>query len=172
MKWKRFWRTHKVNIGFGVLILLALGFSHQDIKESIDGLSEQRRVAAENAKQVTALEQSQLLAEGQAKVANQRYEQGCLVIASPNTYTNGNQEQKFKFVSIVPDLEIRDRVTNKLLPDGTLVCDGQGNTGIIKDGKPGEIAYTGNRELIKRTLERFGGTTQQYSQPTVPTSES
>ncbi|QFS50845.1 hypothetical protein [Nostoc sphaeroides] len=69
-----------------------------------------------------------------------------------------------KYVTIVQGKVIIDRITLDPLPKGSVVCDANGNTGVIGDGgKVAAIAFTGNRDLVATRLKRFRGGT--YSQP-------
>ncbi|QFS51309.1 hypothetical protein GXM_08803 [Nostoc sphaeroides CCNUC1] len=117
-----------------------------DIKQSI----------AENSKQQTILEQQLEFEKEQATIADARYKTGCLPIVA-TVYPH-------KYVTIVQGKVIQDRITRNPLPRGTVVCDANGNTGVIADrGEVEAIAFTGNRDLVATRLKRFRGGT--YSQP-------
>ncbi|MGB6298678.1 MAG: hypothetical protein WBF90_21190, partial [Rivularia sp. (in: cyanobacteria)] len=58
----------------------------------------------------------------------------------------------------------KDRITGKVLPTGTVICDAHGTTAVINDnGAATYTAYTGNRDVVQARLKRFRGS--QYSQP-------
>lgn len=78
-------------------------------------------------------------------------------------YVSGSAKDGFKFPTLHESLVIRDRETNLPLPDGYFVCDAHGGVGVLKDGKPTDIKYTGNRNAIKKRLARYRG--GQYQQP-------
>ncbi|QFS52703.1 hypothetical protein GXM_10458 [Nostoc sphaeroides CCNUC1] len=117
-----------------------------DIKQSI----------AQNSKQQTILEQQLEFELEQSTIADARYKTGCLPIVA-TVYPH-------KYVTIVQGKVIQDRITRNPLPRGTVVCDANGNTGVIADrGEVEAIAFTGNRDLVATRLKRFRGGT--YSQP-------
>ncbi|MGB3641681.1 MAG: hypothetical protein WBA39_29505 [Rivularia sp. (in: cyanobacteria)] len=96
----------------------------------------------------------------QAKIANQRYAT-CLPVVGEQ-YQNGTHY----FSGIQTGTVIFDRISNKPLPTGTVICDANGTTGVIGDkGAVTFTAFTGDRNVIQKRLKRFRGS--QYSQPIV-----
>jgi hypothetical protein len=156
MNSSRVWRKHKTSIVFGALIGASLLYSSSDIQRNMGAISDIKQSIAENSKQQTILEQQLEFEKEQAKIADSRYESGCLPIVA-TVYPH-------KYVTIVQGKVIQDRITRNPLPKGTVVCDANGNTGVIGDGGKVEvIAFTGNRDLVATRLKRFRGGT--YSQP-------
>jgi hypothetical protein len=152
----RIWRKHKTSIVFGTLIGASLLYSFGDIQRNMGAISDIKQSIAENSKQQTILEQQLEFEKEQAKIADSRYESGCLPIVA-TVYPH-------KYVTIVQGKVIIDRITKDPLPKGSVVCDANGNTGVIAlKGKVEAIAFTGNRDLIATRLKRFRGGT--YSQP-------
>ncbi|MBC1225385.1 hypothetical protein GNF10_23710 [Nostoc sp. UCD121] len=156
MNTTRLWRKHKTSIVFGTLIGASLVYSSGDIQRNMGAITEIKQSIAQNSKQQTILEQQLELEKQQAAIADSRYESGCLPIVA-TVYPH-------KYVTIVQGKVIFDRITLNPLPKGTVVCDANGNTGVIADrGEVEAIAFTGNRDLVATRLKRFRGGT--YSQP-------
>lgn len=152
----RIWRKHKTSIVFGALIGASLLYSSGDIAQNMGAISDIKQSIAENSKQQTILEQQLEFEKEQATIADSRYESGCLPIVA-TVYPH-------KYVTIVQGKVIKDRITLNPLPKGTVVCDANGNTGVIAlRGEVAAIAFTGNRDLVATRLKRFRGGT--YSQP-------
>ncbi|WP_152591913.1 hypothetical protein [Nostoc sphaeroides] len=152
----RIWRKHKTSIVFGTLIGVSLLYSSGDIQRNMGAVSDIKQSIAENSKQQTILEQQLEFEKEQATIADARYKTGCLPIVA-TVYPH-------KYVTIVQGKVIQDRITRNPLPRGTVVCDANGNTGVIADrGEVEAIAFTGNRDLVATRLKRFRGGT--YSQP-------
>ena len=152
----RIWRKHKTSIVFGALIGASLLYSSGDIQRNMGAISDIKQSIAENSKQQTILEQQLEFEKEQATIADSRYESGCLPIVA-TVYPH-------KYVTIVQGKVIKDRITLNPLPKGTVVCDANGNTGVIAlRGEVAAIAFTGNRDLVATRLKRFRGGT--YSQP-------
>lgn len=96
----------------------------------------------------------------QAEIANKRYKT-CLPVVG-QAMRNGTHY----FSGIQQGIVIHDRVTNKPLVKGTVICDAHGQTAVIgADGTPQHFAYTGDRNVIQARLKRFRGS--QYSQPVI-----
>jgi hypothetical protein len=156
MNTSRLWRKHKTSIIFGALVGASLIYSSGDIQRNMGAITDIKQSIAQNSKQQTLLEQQFEFEKQQAIIADARYRTGCLPIVA-TVYPH-------KYVTIVQGKVIQDRITLNPLPKGTVVCDANGNTGVIGDGGEVEaIAFTGNRDLVATRLKRFRGGT--YSQP-------
>jgi hypothetical protein len=152
----RLWRKHKTSIVFSALIGASLVYSSGDIQRNMGAISDIKQSIAQNSKQQTILEQQLEFEKEQAIIADARYKSGCLPIVA-TVYPH-------KYVTIVNGKVIFDRITHSPLPKGTVVCDANGNTGVIgNQGAVEAIAFTGNRDLVATRLKRFRGGT--YSQP-------
>jgi hypothetical protein len=126
-------------------LCMCFAISYPNIKANWEGMSQLQAATRENTQKAWKLKASEQAADEQAKIAEQRYKDGCLVIVStknPNNYTTLTEGEP-----------VYDRTRNVPLPVGTKVCDRYGNTGKIvegQDGTPvvGELAFTGNSEVI------------------------
>jgi hypothetical protein len=95
------------------------------------------------------METTQRASEKSAEIARQRFESGCVPVASPHDRT----------IPIAPTEEqaVVDPTTGESLPAGTVVCFITGHTGILKaseSGVPvvGEIAFTGEIEPVRNAF--------------------
>lgn len=157
MKRNRFWRKHGAKCIFGGAALLSLALSSNDIKQNMQSMSEIRQqLGTQNLKQ-TKLEEQFKFEQQQAKIAEARYNAGCVLIVAPENVRN--------LATLEEGDVIRDRTNGKSLPDNTVICDGSGNTGVIKDGKAGLIAFTGNRDLVIQQVKRVNGAQLYYFLP-------
>lgn len=88
-----------------------------------------------------------------AKVAEQRYQTGCLIVSSINA--------PGKLTALTNQAPVVDPITKAPLPIGTVVCDAAGNTAELVQGYGGRsvadrFAFTGNRQVINEALRRAG----------------
>jgi hypothetical protein len=114
-------------------------------------------IKAREAKSEALLRQLQY-EQRQAEVANKRYK-SCLPVVG-NEYRNGTHY----FTGLKDGDKPKDRITGKVLPTGTVICDAHGTTAVIDDnGAATYTAYTGDRDVVQARLNRFRGS--QYSQP-------
>jgi hypothetical protein len=151
----RIWRKNKSSIVFGGLTVISLLFSAGDITRSMGSIASLKGMIATNSEKQSQLEQQFEFENEQALVAEGRYKKGCLPVVA-TIYPH-------KYVAITLGQVIKDRITKKPLPNGSVVCDANGTTGVIGDGKVGAIAFTGDRDMVAKRLKRFRGGT--YSQP-------
>ncbi|MCC5632556.1 hypothetical protein LC613_33640 [Nostoc sphaeroides CHAB 2801] len=126
MNTTRLWRKHKTSIIFGTLIGVSLLYSSGDIQRNMGAITDIKQSIAQNSNHLTILEQQLEFEKEQAIIANSRYKSGCLPIVA-TVYPH-------KYVTIVQGKVIFDRITLNPLPKGTVVCDANGNTGVIADG--------------------------------------
>ena len=143
---KRTIKRNPIPTAFGAGIVASLLISQGNIRENARTLGEVREIAQANAANEMRLRASQQASEGQAEIAEQRYQEGCLVVVA--------QSDPAAFTSLTEGQPVLDRIRKTPLPLGTLVCDAYGNTGkIVPDsqGNPvvGELAFTGNKELAR-----------------------
>lgn len=93
----------------------------------------------------------------QSKIADQRYQNGCLPLVR-------GKHPKLTYAPIVANSVPVDRHTGTSYPKGTVVCDSNGATGIIDStGAIASVAVTPNRDVVASRLKRFRGGI--YSQP-------
>jgi hypothetical protein len=159
---KKTWRKHKTEIIFVSVTLIAALFSHKDIQKGMDFLAlEKERVSTKTAEE-RRLEQSRELAKTKAAIAEERYKNGCTIVVSGSSPKN--------LTTLVEGEPILDRTSKKSLPAGTVVCDGNGTTGILTLNTKGipvttDLAYTGNRELALEQIRKIKGAKVYYFTP-------
>ncbi len=113
----------------------------------------QREAIAKSDKQVQELQISEDAKKEMAVIAEQRYKDGAVIVVASNhrdTYTTLSEGQ--------PVIDYARRVP---LPAGTIAADAFGNTCkiILTKNTPvcGEMAFTGNQQVIRAALKRFAG---------------
>jgi hypothetical protein len=159
---KKVWRKHKTEIIFVSVALIAALFSHKDIQKGMDSLaSEKERVSLKTAEK-RRLEESQELVKTRAAIAEQRYKDGCTIVVAVNSPRN--------LATLVEGETVLDRTSKKSLPAGTVVCDGNGSTGILASNAEGipvttDLAYTGNRQLAIEQVRKIKGAKVFYFTP-------
>ncbi len=162
MNSRKTWRKHKLEIGFGVLVIVAAVFSHGDIQRSMQGLSEDRARIASNASEQRRLEENAELVKVKAAIAEQRYKDGCTMVVAANSPRN--------LATLVLGEPVFDRTSKKPLPAGTVVCDSNGNTAVLASNTLGvpvvtDMAFTGNRELALAQIRKIKGAKVYYYTP-------
>ncbi|MEW6496893.1 MAG: hypothetical protein AB1589_30885 [Cyanobacteriota bacterium] len=155
MNTSRIWRKNKTSVTFGALTAISLLFSAGDISRSMESIASLKSAIASNSEKQSQLEQQFKFEQEQAAIAEARYKKGCLPVVA--------EVYPHKYIAISEGQIIKDRVTGKPLPSGTVVCDANGTTGVISEGDVGAIAFTGDRDMVASRLRRFRGGT--YSQP-------
>ncbi len=156
MKIMKIWRRHQSKIIFAALTLISLVMSSEDIKRNFKLSQDLRGQIAAQSAITTQLNQQLAFEKEQAVIADQRYSSGCIPVVN-GEYPN------ITYQSIAEGMQIFDRHTKTPLPSGTIVCDGQGNTGVVGLNGVESIAFTGNRDVVQKRLTRFRGGV--YAQP-------
>jgi hypothetical protein len=159
---RKLWRRHKLEIGFGAIALVAAIFSHSDIQRSMQMLTDDRARIASNASEQRRLEENAELIKAKAAIAEQRYRDGCTMVVAVNSPRN--------LATLVLGEPVFDRTTNKPLPVGTVVCDGNGSTGVLASNANNipvvtDMAFTGNRDLALAQLRKINGAKVFYFTP-------
>jgi hypothetical protein len=159
---RKLWRRHKLEIGFGAIALVAAFMSHGDIQRSMQMLTEDRTRISANASEQRRLEENAELIKAKAAIAEQRYKDGCTLVVAVNSPKN--------LATLVNGEPVYDRTTNKPLPVGTVVCDGNGNTAVLASNANGvpvvtDMAFTGNRDLALAQLRKINGAKVYYFTP-------
>lgn len=159
---KKAWRKHKTEIVFVAAALIAVVVGHKDIQNSMQSLNQERALVSIKASEERRLEQSQELAKNKAEIAQQRYKDGCAIVVAVNSPKN--------LATLVEGETVYDRTSKKPLPSGTIVCDANGNTGILSPNKNGvpvvsSVAFTGNRELAIEQVRKIRGAKVYYYTP-------
>jgi hypothetical protein len=141
-KWMRRNRVMTVLIAVGFLVLIA---QYNSIQRKIEMSSNIRDKISTSSYEAMLLKVSKDDADRKAAIAKHRYESGCLVPLSKTDRT--------KYASIVEGMIVYGS-SDQPLAVNSLVCDKDGNTGIITlvKNKPviTEIAYTGDWEVINK----------------------
>lgn len=162
MQFARIWRKHRSQIVFGCLITGSLAMSSNDITRNMRSLSVTREIISTNSTQQQLLDEQLALEKSRAVVAESRYKAGCTIVVAVNSPKN--------LATLVEGEPVLDRTTKKPLPAGTVVCDGNGQTGVIvrnsqKQLVVGQMAFTGNRELAIAQIKKIKGTKVFYFTP-------
>ncbi|HEY9665261.1 MAG TPA: hypothetical protein V6C91_00565 [Coleofasciculaceae cyanobacterium] len=128
----------------------------------MQSLSQAREMISANSSQQQLLEEQLAHEKAQAAIAEARYNSGCTMVVAVNSPRN--------LATLVEGEPVLDRTTKKPLPAGTVVCDGNGNTGVIVHNAQGELvvgqmAFTGNRELALEQVRKIKGARVYYVTP-------
>jgi hypothetical protein len=161
----RFIKRNKASLLWGCLMLASLALASNDIKANLQELSETKQLIREDGAKIQQLERQTDLEKEQARLAEKRYQSGCLLLVNRDgTFTN-----------LAQGLIVVDPIRKTALPKGTVICDTNGNTGVLqprdfdRDGKwtvvIADTAFTGNRNLVDRSVERFRNRSS-YASPT------
>lgn len=138
-----------VLIGVGVVAvgLFTGGGDKFQSTQRQSALVQQQRQA--NSEQQIQLRLSQNQAQQSAEIANARYQSGCVMVVATNSPSD--------FTTLTLGQPVIDRVRQVPLPDNTLVCDANGNTGEIIGGVVDRMAFTGDRSIVDAAMQRTGG---------------
>ena len=140
-----------MEIGIGTIALIAIATS---IPNSLRQFDQMQLVSSEiqrNAIEQQRLEAQQEALAERAKIAEERYQTGCLLI---------QLRERNTLISLAQGMPVVDSKTGNAIPPGTVVCDFSGNTAVMTavDGKSlaQDLAFTGNRTIIQKAIERSG----------------
>ena len=128
----------------------------------MQNLSQARETIANNSQEQLLLEEQLAHEQAQARVAEARYKAGCTIVVAVKAAKN--------LATLVEGETVLDRTTKKSLPNGTVVCDGNGNTGVLVAGKDGvpvvrQMAFTGDRALATEQVRQIKGAKVYYYTP-------
>lgn len=159
---RKAWRRYKLEISFAALVVVAALFSHSDIQRSMQGLSQDRARIANNASEQRRLEENAELIKAKAAIAEQRYNNGCTIVVAANSPNS--------LATLVEGEPVFDRTSKKPLPNGTVVCDSNGNTAVLASNANGvpvvaDMAFTGNRQLALDQIRKIKGAKVYYYTP-------
>ncbi|MBD2092565.1 hypothetical protein H6F67_22205 [Microcoleus sp. FACHB-1515] len=118
-----------------------------------------RQIAQQNAAAQMQLQATEQANQQRAKIAESRYQSGCVVVVAMNAPDH--------FTSITENQPVLDSVRRVPLPVGTVVCDVNGNTAVLADNGAGtpvatQLAFTGNKTVIESALR---GVPAQFNPP-------
>jgi outer membrane murein-binding lipoprotein Lpp len=159
MAQNRFVRKNKENFIWGAVMLGAIAFSAGDLQKSYQKMQVTKDEISQNNEKVQQMETNMEFLRQQAEIAAGRFESGCLLVA--------NDGRK---VNLIQGQTVVDRITKKPLPKNTVVCDSNGNTGVLLprdfdgDGKKtvvvAETAFTGDSTIVKRYSDKTTATVE------------
>jgi hypothetical protein len=88
------------------------------------------------------------LLQVRAKLAESRYQQGLVFVSDPNNPSVLTTISEGKAVGQAGS------TTGATVPDGTIVGDINGNTGVIRGGVATDVAFTGNTAIVQAAYQR------------------
>ncbi|MDF5721520.1 MAG: hypothetical protein PUP91_13775 [Rhizonema sp. PD37] len=155
-------RRHKTEYIFAGIACVTAIFGHNDIQRSMNSLSADRSRISESAAAVRILQENAETAKERAAIAGQRYKDGCTIVVVSNSPRN--------LASLVKGQPVLDRTSRAYLPEGTVVCDANGNTAILKNNAEGipvadSFAFTGDRQLAINLIRKIHGARVFYNTP-------
>lgn len=127
---------------------------------NMQGSREVASAARQRAQQIRIQETEFLFDAKETELASRtaikRYQNGLVFVvstANPNTA-----------IAIIEGEAVIDISSREPLPDGTVVGDYSGNTGIIKDGVVSSVAFTGDRQVVQAAKEAADFAQQENGQ--------
>jgi len=161
MNTKHFRRHSTEYIFAGLACVMAL-VGHADIQKQMDSLSSDRARIAESTAKTRQLVESAEAESERAKVAIQRYQDGCTIVVAVSSPKD--------LATLSKGEPVLDRITKNPLPEGTVVCDINGSTAVLKSNSQGvpvadDFAFTGNRELALSLVKKIHGAKVFYNTP-------
>lgn len=140
-------------------VAISLIFSQGNIRQNASAIDGARQIAQANAANQLKLQATEQANQQRAKIAESRYQAGCVVVVAMNDPS--------LFTTLSDGQPVIDRARNAPFPVGTVVCDSFGNTAVISpaaDGTPvaTQLAFTGNRAIVQAAVN---GVPAQLNQP-------
>jgi hypothetical protein len=142
---------NKLMLGLGGLALLAAVPSLGNAKGTMGQFQEMREQSANGAADHARLMLEQEEIAATAEIAVQRYIEGCQPVVDWD---------QINYVSLVENEVVLDPTTRFPIPAGTVVCDANGNTAIIRENDQGwpvaqSFAFTGDQGVVRQRLSQF-----------------
>jgi hypothetical protein len=144
-----FFAERKIPLALAALVGASAFINFDSIKKSYQSFAKYRDANMALVSQNRMLETSQRATEKSAEIAKQRFESGCVPVASPADRT----------IPIAPTegQTIVDPTTGEPLPEGSVLCYITGHTAILRASKSGvpvvsEIAFTGDIEPVRKAF--------------------
>lgn len=132
---------------FGLGILGIGIFSFDSITANLANQKQQSLAFQSQQNELAMIEASNLIQQQREKIAEQRFKNGCVIVVA--------EEKPEYFTGLTLGQPVIDAIRKVPLSPGTIVCDADGNTGIVsKDKVVADMAYTGNRKLIEAAKKR------------------
>lgn len=159
---KKHIRRHATEYIFAGIACVTAIFGHDDIQRQMNTLSADRSRISESTSLLRQLEESAETAKQRAAIAIQRYKDGCTIVVVADSPRN--------LATLVKGKPVLDRTSKAYLPSGTIVCDGNGNTAILKANSEGipvadDFAFTGDRQLALNLIRKIHGAKVFYNTP-------
>jgi hypothetical protein len=140
-----------------ICIIVVSGFSSfGNLSQNMQTAGAVKKIADENSANEMKLQVAKDHEDEQAKIAEKRYASGCIMIVA------GTDENSF--TSLSEGYPVVDKIRRKPLPTGSVVCDANGNTGVMirqKDANGqlqtvvGYVAFTGNKAVVAAAKGRI-----------------
>lgn len=140
-------------ISIGILVFLT-GFVMDSPKllANLQTIQQAQTTRTDGQRQKTLVEahadNETKLSESRAKLAASRYVKGCIFLAS--------RSQPGRPETVKEGRPVYQNGSAQTIPDGTTVCDRNGNTGMIQGGVMADVAFTGDRAVINSALTAQG----------------
>ena len=140
-------------------IAISLIFSQGNIRQNASAIDGARQIAQANAANQLQLQATEQANQQRAKIAESRYQSGCVVVVALN--------DPGQFTTLSEGQPVLDRARNAPFPVGTVVCDSFGNTAVIAPDASGQpvatqLAFTGNKAIVQAAVN---GIPAQLNQP-------
>lgn len=134
-------------IVFGVGIAAIALFSKDSIQANLK-YQNQQSLAFQKQQNALALSQAaRKIQQARKELAEERFEQGCVIVVAEN-------DPEF-FTGLSLGKPVIDAIRKVPVAPGTVVCDANGNTGIVdKNNVVSDMAYTGNQKLINSAKKK------------------
>ena len=141
----------KIALGLIGLAALAAVPSFSNAQGTMSQFQEMREQSAQGAADHARLMLEQEEVAANAEIAVQRYLTGCAPVVDWN---------QINYVSLVENEVVLDPTTKFPIPAGTVVCDANGNTAIIRNNAQGwpvaqSFAFTGDQGVVRQRLSQF-----------------
>jgi hypothetical protein len=141
---------NRLKLGFFGLAIAAtfgVGLSQAFSPQARAIRSEVREQDREQNRQITLQQQQQRHSRTAGQIAEERYQSGCILV---RILADDGQP-----ISLFQGLVVVDSRTYKPLPQGTVVCDGNGSTSALESGgRVNTIATTQNLQIINDAIQQ------------------
>lgn len=161
MKTSRFWRHNGHYVVFGGILLVSMAASAPGFMANSQKASQISEQLTNKSFDQTRMRRSEEIDAKNFEIANARMKRGCVLVVDAGSARN--------LVSFSEGMPVRDRTNSTNLPQGTVVCGANGETGVIRKNTEGvpviqDIAV-GDRELVYKNLQRVRGGKVFYNMP-------
>jgi hypothetical protein len=141
---------YRLKLGFFGLAIAAtfgVGISQTFSPQARAIRTEVQAQEREQNRQLTLQQQQQRHSTTAGKIAEQRYQDGCLLVRL--------LDEMGQPISLFEGLVVVDSQTQQPLAQGTVVCDGNGATSSLEaGGRVGTVATTQNLQVVKHAIEQ------------------